>query len=60
MEDQKYEYSFGLQVVYGKDGVKGELFFRSGTEIVQEAVLVQPSTTDCAHANDNPDDCNSG
>ncbi|MGQ0667122.1 MAG: hypothetical protein ACT4O4_08815 [Nitrospiraceae bacterium] len=60
MEDQKYEYSFGLQVVYGNDGVKGELFFRSGTEIVQEAVLVQPSTTDCAHANDNPDDCNSG
>jgi len=39
MKDKKYEYSFGLQVVYGRDGVKGELFFKSGTKIISEAVI---------------------
>lgn len=38
MEDKKYEYSFGLQVIYGRDGVKGELFFKNGTRIISEAV----------------------
>lgn len=39
MKDKKYQYSFGLQVVYGRDGVKGELFFKSGTKIISEAVI---------------------
>ena len=38
MEDERYEYSFGLQVVYGKDGMQGTLFFKSGTSIMSEAV----------------------
>jgi len=31
MEDEKYEYLFGLQVVYGKDGVQGTLIRASAT-----------------------------
>lgn len=27
MEDTRYEYWFGLQVIYGRDGVHGEFFF---------------------------------
>ena len=38
MEDERYEYSFGLQVVYGGNGVQGRLFFKSGTRIMFEAV----------------------
>jgi hypothetical protein len=30
IEDTQYEYAFGLQVIYGRDGVRGELFFRNG------------------------------
>jgi hypothetical protein len=30
IEDTRYEYAFGLQVIYGRDGVRGELFFRNG------------------------------
>jgi hypothetical protein len=39
MRDERYEYSFGLQVIYGRDGVEGELFFKSGTSIISEAVI---------------------
>ena len=38
MEDQKYEYSFGLQVVYGPYGVKGTLFFKEQGRIKCEEV----------------------
>jgi hypothetical protein len=38
MEDERYEYLFGLQVVYGGNGVQGTLFFKSGTSIMLEAV----------------------
>ena len=38
MENERYEYSFGLQVLYGSDGVRGTLFFKSGTIIMAEAV----------------------
>lgn len=38
MEDEKYEYRFGLQVVYGKGRVKGTLFFKRGQRIESEAV----------------------
>jgi hypothetical protein len=30
MEDKRYKYAFGLQVIYGRDGVSGELFFKNG------------------------------
>ena len=40
MGDEKYEYSFGLQVIYGRDGVKGKLFFKSGTKIIPETVIL--------------------
>jgi hypothetical protein len=33
MGDTRYEYTFGLQVIYGRDGVRGELFFRNGKRI---------------------------
>jgi hypothetical protein len=36
MDDARYEYSFGLRVVYGKDGCEGMLFFKSGTKITSE------------------------
>ncbi len=38
MTDQRYQYSFGLQVVYGKDGVNGQLFFKTGAGITSEPV----------------------
>ena len=38
MMDERYEYSFGLQVIYGRDGVKGKLFFKSATSIISEVV----------------------
>jgi hypothetical protein len=38
MESEKYEYSFGLQVIYGTDGVHGTLFFKSGSSIMSETV----------------------
>jgi hypothetical protein len=33
MEDTRYEYWFGLQVIYGKGVVCGELFFKSDNRI---------------------------
>jgi len=36
MDDEKYEYSFGLQVIYGKDRIKGVLFFKGDTGIESE------------------------
>ena len=38
MENERYEYSFGLQVVYRRDGVQGTLFFKSGGRIMSETV----------------------
>jgi hypothetical protein len=38
MGDARYEYSFGLQVLYGREGVEGKLFFKSGTNIISEDV----------------------
>ena len=38
MEDQRYEYSFGLQVIYEKKRIKGVLFFRANTGIDQEEI----------------------
>lgn len=42
MEDKRYDYSFGLHVVYGRAGVKGELFFKSDADIDSETLIVQP------------------
>jgi hypothetical protein len=42
MEDTRYEYWFGLQVIYGQDGVCGELFFKSGNRIQSIPVSVSP------------------
>lgn len=36
MEDDKYKYSYGLTVLYGKDGVKGKLFYWKGNRIEQD------------------------
>lgn len=38
MMDERYEYSFGLQVIYGEAVVEGKLFFKSDTSIISEAV----------------------
>lgn len=38
MKNERYEYWFGLLVVYGRDWVRGTLFFKSGKSIMQEAV----------------------
>jgi len=39
MENDKYKYSFGLQVVYGKDGIKGTLFYKNRQAIEQEEII---------------------
>lgn len=38
MEDGRYEYSFGLQVTYGKEGIQGVLFFKGAGGIQSEPV----------------------
>ena len=42
MEGTRYEYWFGLQVVYGQDGVCGELFFKSDNRIQSILLSVSP------------------
>jgi hypothetical protein len=42
MKDTRYEYWFGLQVIYGRDGVCGELFFRNGKRINTMKLSVPP------------------
>jgi hypothetical protein len=42
MEDTRYEYWFGLQVIYGRDGVCGELFFKSDNRIQSVELSVSP------------------
>lgn len=39
MENSKYSYSFGLQVVYKKDEIKGSLFYKIGPVIKQEEIV---------------------
>lgn len=39
LESDKYKYSFGLQVVYGKAGVSGTLFYKNGPAIEQEEII---------------------
>jgi hypothetical protein len=39
MLNDKYRYSFGLQVVYGKDGIKGTLFNKNKQVIEQEEII---------------------
>lgn len=39
MENDKYKYSFGLQVVYRKDEIKGTLFYKNGQAIEQEEII---------------------
>jgi hypothetical protein len=38
MQQEGYQYSYGLQVIYGKDDIEGVLFFKSDTGIGSEAV----------------------
>ena len=38
MEDGRYEYSFGLHVIYGKDGIQAVLFLKSDGGIQRESV----------------------
>lgn len=40
MEDERYAYSFGLQVVYGKRHIKAVLFSRNNAAIESEEILV--------------------
>ncbi len=39
LNDKRYGYSFGLQVIYGKRGIKGALFFRGNTGIKEEEIV---------------------
>jgi hypothetical protein len=39
MQNDKYRYSFGLQVVYGKDEIKGTLFYKNGEAIRQGEIV---------------------
>jgi len=39
MENDKYKYSFGLQVVFGKNEIKGTLFYRNGQAIEHEEII---------------------
>lgn len=38
MKGAKYQYQFGLQLIYGENSVVGHLFFCNGTEIKAEVV----------------------
>jgi len=38
MEDGRYEYSFGLHVIYGIDGIGAVLFFKDGGRIQSEDI----------------------
>ena len=40
MVDDRYKYSFGLQVIYGKDQVTGFLFFKGDKGIDPEKIVV--------------------
>lgn len=40
MQHEKYDYLFGLQVIYGKNGVQGLFFFKDGEGIQQEEINV--------------------
>src|SRR5262245_40493176 len=42
IEDTRYEYWFGLQVIYGRDGVRGELFFKDGKRMNSMKLSVPP------------------
>ncbi len=43
MEDERYQYQFGLQVIYGQDGVRGELFFKDGKRMNSMKLSVPPA-----------------
>jgi hypothetical protein len=38
MEEKTYKYEFGLQVIYGKERIKGVLFFRGKTGVDHEEI----------------------
>ena len=40
MDDETYEYAFGLQVIYGKEGIKGVMFFRGDATVESEEIVV--------------------
>jgi hypothetical protein len=46
MEDTRYEYTFGLQVIYGRDRVRGELFFKDGKRMNSMKLSVPPQQCD--------------
>jgi len=39
MDGKKYQYSFGIQVIYGKDQIKGTLFYRNRQGIEAEEIV---------------------
>ena len=39
LTDPKYNYDFGLQVLYSKDGVTGSFFFKDGTNVKSQKIL---------------------
>lgn len=39
MENEKYKYSFGLQVIYNKDLIEGTLFYKRGGTIASEEIV---------------------
>ncbi len=48
MQDKRYEYSFGLQVIYGNNKIKGTLFFRGETGIGSEEITAKVRKRDAA------------
>lgn len=38
MNSPKYEYQYGLQVIYMKDKVKGKLFYKQKSQILEEGI----------------------
>ena len=41
MEDDKYLYQYGLQVIYDRDRVKGKLFYNR-ENVIKESVIIYP------------------
>ncbi len=39
MENDKYKYCFGLQVLYGKELIKGLFLYKKGRDIEQEEII---------------------
>jgi len=41
MNDPRYNYHFGLQIIYGSDSIVGKLFSKQNGSIIEEPIVVR-------------------